>query len=176
MLSSSRRVKKGPGRRPLSDKRRRFMELRGRGWSIRAAAREVEVSRSSGTNWARGYSVYRAGQLVRTVAPLDRLAVRAISARFLSEDERIQVADLRRERLSIRQIATQLNRSPSTILRELRRNASASGTYRPHEAHRRPSLGGHAIVSGESIPLPNCSTPCRSCSDNGGVRSRSAAI
>lgn len=32
------------------------------------------------------------------VAPLDRLAVRAISPRFLSEDERIQVADLRRER------------------------------------------------------------------------------
>lgn len=137
MLSSSRRVKKGPGRRPLSDKRRRFMELRGRGWSIRAAAREVGVSRASGTNWARGYSVYRAGQLVRTVAPLDRLAVRAISPRFLSEDERIQVADLRRERLSIRQIAAQLNRSPSTISRELRRNAATSGTYRPHEAHRR---------------------------------------
>ncbi|WP_419722128.1 hypothetical protein [Rhodococcus globerulus] len=42
--------------------------------SIRAAAREVGVSRASGTNWARSYSVYRAGQLVRTVAPLDRLA------------------------------------------------------------------------------------------------------
>ena len=107
------------------------------GVSIRAAAREVGVSRASGTNWARGYSVYRAGQLVRTVAPLDRLGVRAISPRFLSEDERIQVADLRRERLSIRQIAAQLSRSPSTISRELRRNASTSGTYRPHEAHRR---------------------------------------
>nr|WP_233165198.1 MULTISPECIES: helix-turn-helix domain-containing protein [Mycobacteriaceae] len=30
------------------------MELRARGWSVRAAAREVGVSRSSGTNWARG--------------------------------------------------------------------------------------------------------------------------
>ncbi|TSD40343.1 hypothetical protein FFI94_031920 [Rhodococcus sp. KBS0724] len=103
MLSSPRRIKKGPGRRPLSDKRRRFMELRGREWSIRAAAREVGVSRSSGTNWARDCSVYRAGQLVRTVAPLDRLGVRAVSARFLSEDERIQVADLQRERPSTRQ-------------------------------------------------------------------------
>ncbi|PBC35744.1 hypothetical protein CJ178_30175 [Rhodococcus sp. ACPA4] len=56
---------------------------------------------------------------------------------FLSEDERIQVADLRHERLSIRQIATQLNRSPSTISRELRRTLLPSGTYRPHEAHRR---------------------------------------
>lgn len=31
---SSRRVKKGPGRRPQSAKRQRFMELRSRGWSI----------------------------------------------------------------------------------------------------------------------------------------------
>jgi hypothetical protein len=40
-LTSSRRVKKGPGRRPQSAKRQRFMELRARGWSVRAAAREV---------------------------------------------------------------------------------------------------------------------------------------
>jgi hypothetical protein len=33
-LSSTRRVKKGPGRRPQSAKRQRFMELRARGWSI----------------------------------------------------------------------------------------------------------------------------------------------
>ncbi|WP_456291409.1 helix-turn-helix domain-containing protein [Rhodococcus erythropolis] len=84
--------------------------------------REDFETASTTTN-ARGYSVYRAGQLVRTVAPLDRLAVRAISPRFLSEDERIQVADLRREQLSIRQIAAQLNRSPSMISRELRRSA-----------------------------------------------------
>lgn len=70
----------------------------------------------------------------RSVGPT---RVRAISPRCLLADERIQVADLRRERLSIRQIAAQLSRSPSTISRELRRNASTSGTYRPHEAHRR---------------------------------------
>ncbi|ORJ52609.1 hypothetical protein B5M45_30960 [Mycobacterium simiae] len=45
MLTSSRRVKKGP----LSAKRQRFMELRARGWSVRAAAREVGVSRSAAT-------------------------------------------------------------------------------------------------------------------------------
>jgi hypothetical protein len=44
MLSSSRRVKKGPGRRPQSAKRRRFMELRERGLSIDAAAHEVGVT------------------------------------------------------------------------------------------------------------------------------------
>jgi hypothetical protein len=48
MLSSSRRVKKGPRRHPLSAKRRRFMELRERGLGIDAAAREVGVSRTAG--------------------------------------------------------------------------------------------------------------------------------
>ena len=63
-MASSRRVKKGPGRRPQSAKRQRFMELRARGWSVRAAAREVGVSRSSGTNWSRGYKTYRNGVVV----------------------------------------------------------------------------------------------------------------
>lgn len=45
VLTSSRRVRKGPGVRPQSPKRRRFMELRARGWSIKAALQE---------RWARG--------------------------------------------------------------------------------------------------------------------------
>ena len=70
-MSSVRRVKKGPGRRPQSAKRQRFMELRARGWSILAAAREVGVSRTSGANWARGYKTYRNGEVFGFVAPLD---------------------------------------------------------------------------------------------------------
>ena len=112
------------------------MELRSRGWSIVAAAREVGASRTSGNNWSRGYKTYRNGQVTGFVAGLDRLAVREISSRYLSQDERIEIADLRHAGLSIRQIAEQLGRAPSTISRELRRNATASG-YRPFEAHRR---------------------------------------
>ena len=63
-MSSSRRVKKGSGRRPQSAKRQRFMELRERGWSIRGAAREVGVARTTGANWARGYKTYRNGKVV----------------------------------------------------------------------------------------------------------------
>ena len=70
VLSSSRRVKKGPGRRPQSAKRQRFMQLRERGWSIRAAAREVGVSRSTGTNWACGHKTCRNGEVVGFVATL----------------------------------------------------------------------------------------------------------
>lgn len=135
-MSSSRRVKKGPGRRPLSAKRQRFMELRERGWSIRAAAREVGVARTTGTNWACGYKTYRHGTVVGFVPPLGRLAVRQISSRFLSQEERIELADLRHRGVSIRQIAVKLGRAPSTISRELRRNASGNRGYRPFDAHR----------------------------------------
>jgi len=129
-------VKKGPGRRPQSAKRQRFTELRARGWSILAAAREVGVSRTTGNNWSRGYKTYRNGQVAGFVPALDRAAVRQISARYLSQDERIEIADLRHAGLSIRQIAERLGRAPSTVSRELRRNATTGG-YRPFEAHRR---------------------------------------
>lgn len=142
VMTSVRRVKKGPGRRPQSAKRRRFMELRARGWSIRAAAREVGVARTTGTNWASGYKTYRKGGIVGWVPPLDHLAVRQVSARFLSQDERIQIAELVLAGTSIRQIARTLGRAPSTISRELRRPTEAAAgrprpeAYRPFEAHR----------------------------------------
>jgi IS30 family transposase len=60
-----------------------------------------------------------------------------VSPRFLSQDERIEIADLRHAGLSIRQIADRLGRAPSTISRELRRNANGRRAYRPFEAHRR---------------------------------------
>jgi IS30 family transposase len=130
-------VKKGPGRRPQSAKRQRFMGLRARGWSVRAAAREVGVSRSAGANWSRGYKTYRNGVVVGYVAPLDRLAVREVSSRYLSQDERIEIADLRQSGLSLRAIAVRLGRATSTVSRELRRNAAAGRGYRPFDAHRR---------------------------------------
>ena len=83
-MASSRRVKKGLGRRSLSAKRQRFMALRAHGWSVPAAAREVGVSRSSEMSWACGHKVYRHGVVVGFVAPLDRLAVRQINTRYLS--------------------------------------------------------------------------------------------
>jgi IS30 family transposase len=112
------------------------MELRAKGWSISAAGREVGVSRSAANNWARGYKTYRRGKAVGFVPALDRLAVRQISPRYLSQDERIEIADLRRVGLSIRQIAAKLGRAPSTVSRELRRNSRRDGAYRPFEAHR----------------------------------------
>jgi IS30 family transposase len=59
-------------------------------------------------------------------------------SRYLTEDERIYIADRLREDAGIREIAAELGRAPSTVSREVRRNAHPeSGAYRPHAAQRR---------------------------------------
>jgi IS30 family transposase len=61
-----------------------------------------------------------------------------IDRRFLSEDERVQIADLHLAGVGVRAIARELGRAPSTITRELTRNREAnSGYYRPPPAQRR---------------------------------------
>lgn len=50
--------------------------------------------------------------------------------------EREKIKDLHREGFSIRKIAVELQRSPSTISRELRRNTISTQGYLPHTAHR----------------------------------------
>jgi len=89
---------------------------------------------SAGHNWARGYKTYRDGAVVGFVPALDRREVRQISPRFLSQDDRVRIADLRHEGTTVREIAATLGRAPSTISRELTRNAAPQGGYRPFEA------------------------------------------
>ncbi|WVH84890.1 IS30 family transposase [Lentzea sp. DG1S-22] len=60
------------------------------------------------------------------------------SGRFLSLDERIVIADLLRAGRGVRSIAAELGRPPSTVSREIKRNAHpGSGDYRPHAAQDR---------------------------------------
>lgn len=140
MLGSSRRVVKGPGRRPQSAKRQQFFGLLARGWTPAAARREVGISRTTSQNWRNGYKTYRHGEVAGFVAPLDPLIVRRVSVRFLSQDERVEIADLHRAGVSVRQIAGRIGRSPSTVSRELRRNGRKDGQYRPFEAHQRAAM------------------------------------
>ena len=71
------------------------------------------------------------------------LAVRPaqpVAACFLSEADRISIADGLLRRVSIRGIAVQLGRPPSTISREIRRNrGAASIAY--HPSARSAALG-----------------------------------
>jgi transposase, IS30 family len=137
---SSRRVKKGPGRRPQSAKRQQFLKLLAQGWTAAAARREVGVSRATSHNWRRGHKVRLKDGTVRFVAPLDPLTTKEISPRFLSEAERVEIADRRRAGETMQTIADAIGRSISTVSRELGRNSGPDGTYRPFEAHRAAAL------------------------------------
>ncbi len=139
-MLSSRRVAKGPGRRRQSAKRAIFFRLLARGWTTADARREVGISRSTSRNWRNGSKVYRDGKVVGLVAPVDRLTVAPISARFLSQAERIEIADLHRAGRSVRAIAAAVDRSASTVSRELRRNGRRDGQYRPFEAHHKAAM------------------------------------
>jgi len=54
--------------------------------------------------------------------------------RQITSGERYAIQALRKRKLSIREIATELGRSPSTISRELKRNLCSQGRYTPTKA------------------------------------------
>ena len=86
-----------------------------------------------------GTPFYRDGVAVKFVEPLDRMEVREVSLRFLSQQETIEIADLHRKDVGVREIARRIGRSRSTISRELKRNRTEGRRpgYRPAEARRR---------------------------------------
>lgn len=55
------------------------------------------------------------------------VSARPVTARYLSFREREEIALMRVQGLGVRHIARALNRAPSTISRELRRNAATRG-------------------------------------------------
>ncbi|QQR45031.1 IS30 family transposase [Myxococcus xanthus] len=106
-----------PGRPPVGrrEHRQRFWEAIARGLSSEDAGRGAGVSPVVGCRWFRESG----GMPSRSLAPL--------SGRYLSFAEREEVAILHAQHVGIRAIARRLRRSPSTISRELRRNAATRG-------------------------------------------------
>ena len=124
---TGRPVERSPGRPPAGrrEHRVRFWSAIRRGVSTVEAAVEAGVSEAVGVRWFREGG----GMPCVTVAPL--------SGPYLSFAEREEIALLRAEKLGVREIARRIGRSPSTISRELRRNAgtrSGSLTYRASTA------------------------------------------
>jgi IS30 family transposase len=146
----------------VSDQRAEFLRLRSEGVSRRDAAAEVGVDKRTAQDWDKGIRqfyggrVYPDGRVVKyrpaeilanvknprneygnnaTENTAERLE-HSISPRYLSLTEREQIHDLTTRGLSIRQIANRLGRSPSTVSRELRRNATQALGYLPYSAHR----------------------------------------
>ncbi len=124
---TGRPVMRSPGRPPAGrrEHRVRFWEAIARGVSTVEAAVEAGVSEAVGVRWFREAG----GMPSVTLAPL--------SGRYLSFADREEIALLRAGGCGVREIAGQLGRSPSTISRELRRNAgtrSGSLSYRASTA------------------------------------------
>ncbi|MEU2429270.1 IS30 family transposase [Streptomyces sp. NPDC007861] len=98
------------------------------GYSTREAARIVGINLRTGKRWRNGHhSPDRGRKPVPSIYPpsggaADQGEPAFRTSRYLREDERIHIADRLREKTSIRQIAAELGRSPSTVSREIRRN------------------------------------------------------
>jgi IS30 family transposase len=90
----------------------RFWEAIARGASTDDASVAAGVSPAVGTRWFREAG----GMPSLTLAPT--------SGRYLSFAEREEIAILHAQKLGVREIARRIARAPSTITRELRRNAS----------------------------------------------------
>ncbi|WP_435881051.1 IS30 family transposase [Streptosporangium subroseum] len=120
----------------LAREREEYFRLMDQGVSSREACRIVGINRRTGKRWRNGSSP-SAGN--KGAPPVRRPAVPPSgSSRYLGEDDRIYIADRLREKASIRTIARELGRAPSTVSREIHRNRHpASGHYRPHAAHAR---------------------------------------
>jgi hypothetical protein len=86
------------------------------------ACRIVGISRSSGTRWRHGHTVVLKSGDIKKYARISLQRPTVISARFLSELERITIADLLHAGRGVCAIARELGRSPSTVSRETRRN------------------------------------------------------
>src|SRR5512132_633410 len=108
---------RSPGRPPVGrlEHRRRFWAAIARGVASDAAAVEAGVSPAVGVRW------FREG------GGMPSVALAPASGRYLSFAEREEVAILRAQGAGVREIARRLGRSPSTISRELRRNAATRG-------------------------------------------------
>ncbi|MCU1635535.1 MAG: hypothetical protein JWQ68_774, partial [Cryobacterium sp.] len=132
-----KRPRKSRGAPPKNAARAHYDQLMKQGMGNSQACRIVGISRSSGTRWRHGHEVVLKSGDIKKYPPISHQRPAVISARFLSEPDRITIADLLHAGHSIRAIALELGRSPSTVSREIRRNShEPSGNYRPRTAQR----------------------------------------
>ena len=128
---------RSPGPAPQIEKREQFGQLIARGVPNAEACRIVGINRRTGTRWRFGRTITSSSGHALHYSPVITTPTAEISPRYLSEDERIKIADLHRAGHGVRDIAARTDRSPATISRELRRNRDQeTGRYRPFAAHR----------------------------------------
>jgi IS30 family transposase len=108
---------RSPGRPPVGrrEHKQRFWAAIARGLSSEEAGVAAGVSAPVGVRW------------FRESGGMDPLPAAPLSGRYLSFAAREEIAVLCARGCGVREIARQLGRSPSTISRELRRNAATRG-------------------------------------------------
>lgn len=164
---------RSPGRPQVNQRQTRqaFWGRIAAGLSSEDAAQACGVSQPLGPRW------------FRDAGGMSPIALVPLSGRYLSFSEREEIALLRAQQCGVREIARQLERSPSTISRELRRNAATRGgtlqyratvaQWKAEKAAQRPKAaklaqnkrlhayvqerltGAISDVHGKTIPGPN---------------------
>jgi transposase, IS30 family len=108
--------------------KKRYFELIRQGYKGAAAARVVGVSTSCGSLWF----LDAGGMLVPDPGP--------VSGRFLTQDDRIAIADGLHAGTNVKQIAASVGKSFQTVYREIKRNSKPDGCYQPWWAHNQALL------------------------------------
>ena len=113
---TGREAMRSPGAPSLRrETERRFWEQIATGITSERAAEAVGVSQAVGSRWFR----HRGGMPLFMSNP--------ISGRYLSFAEREEIGLLSVQGIGVREIARRIGRSPSTVSRELTRNAATRG-------------------------------------------------
>jgi IS30 family transposase len=110
-----------------AEAKRRYFELIRSGLSGAGASQRVGVSLSCGSVW-----FIDAGRVAFIDAP--------ISPRFLSQDDRIEIADGLARGEPVKVIAARTDKSYQTVYREIARNSKPGGRYQPWYAHGQAHL------------------------------------
>jgi transposase len=108
--------------------KQRYFELIRAGHKGAEAARRVGVSTSCGSLW-----FIEAGSVI-IAEP------RAVSPRFLTQDDRIAIADGLQAKTPIKDIAARIDKSFQTVYREIARGSKPGGRYQPWWAHNQALL------------------------------------
>lgn len=132
------RAKALGGRRRLVREREEYFLLVDQGYGNTEACRLVGINERTGREWRNGRTAKD-----RFRAPARPASAPVVPSRFLTQADRLHVADRLREKATVRAIAAELGRSPSTISCEIRRNGiplrgdTSRWAYRPYAAQAR---------------------------------------
>jgi transposase, IS30 family len=113
------------------EKQEAFMRLIAQGVNNSEACRRVGIGRRTGERWRLGRKELNTVGEVVHYPPVKIRPLKPRHPRYLSEHDRIVIADLVRAGHSYRAIGLEIGRPASTVSREVRRNSDHRGRYRP---------------------------------------------